>query len=161
VRGLIGRCGDLPTRAKLSAMNTALIRTRTSTQLPTRDALRGVRRLVGCYLAVSVAAVVAMVLLRQDAAAVNDAVWTRGILVVVSALLTNLFAARAAGGSRRAFLRLRIVSVVMVVAIAVIIALPGMFPLWLKVEQGVCGLLLLGVALLVNGGRLRSVFAAG
>lgn len=55
---------------------------------------------------------------------------------------------------------MRIVSGVMVGAIAVIIALPGSFPLWLKLEQGVCGLLLLGVVALVNGRRLRSLFAA-
>jgi hypothetical protein len=47
----------------------------------------------------------------------------------------------------------------MLVAIAVIIALPGTFPLWMKIEQGVCGLLLLGVVLVVNGKHLRSAFA--
>jgi hypothetical protein len=30
----------------------------------------------------------------------------------------------------------------------------------MKIEQGVCGLLLLGVVLIVNGGRLRSLFGA-
>jgi hypothetical protein len=48
----------------------------------------------------------------------------------------------------------------MVAAIAVIIALPGTFPLWMKIEQGVCGLILLGVVVIVNGRRLRSLFAA-
>jgi hypothetical protein len=48
---------------------------------------------------------------------------------------------------RRAYLRLRIVSTVMLVAIAVILAIPGDFPLWLKVEQAICGLLLLGVVI--------------
>ena len=48
----------------------------------------------------------------------------------------------------------------MVAAIAVIITLPGTFPLWMKIEQGVCGLILLGVVLIVNGRRLRSLFAA-
>ena len=41
----------------------------------------------------------------------------------------------------------------------VIIALPGTFPLWMKVEQGVCGFLLLGVIGIVNGRHLRSLFA--
>jgi hypothetical protein len=36
--------------------------------------------------------------------------------------------------------RLRIVSAVVLVAIVVIIAPPGGFPLWLKIEQGGCGL---------------------
>lgn len=123
----------------------------------TRSSFRVVRQLVVAYLAVSVLTLVAIVLLR-DTSAVNDAVWVRGVIVVASALLTASFTARAARGSSRAFLRLRIVTAVMVVAISVIIALPGMFPLWMKIEQGVCGLLLLAVVLVVNGGHLRSQF---
>jgi hypothetical protein len=49
----------------------------------------------------------------------------------------------------------------MTVAIAVIVALPGLIPLWMKVEQSVCGLLLLGVVVTVNGRHVRSLFAAG
>ena len=129
----------------------------TSTTAP---ALRSTKLLVGAYLGISLLTLVAIVLLRNHPAVVDDAVWVRGIIVVASALLTFAFATRAARGSRRAYLRLRIVSAVMVVAIAVIIALPGMFPMWMKVEQGICGLLLLGVVALVNGRHLRSVFAA-
>lgn len=103
---------------------------------------------------------VVIVVLRNHAAVVNSAVWTHGIIVAVSALLLFTFTARAAGGSRRAYLRLRIASAVMVVAIAVIIALPGTFPLWTKIEQGVCGLLLIGVVAIVNGRHPRSLFAA-
>jgi hypothetical protein len=73
-------------------------------------------------------------------------------------VLSWVFAARLARGSRRAHLRLRLVSAIMLVAIVVIIAIPGGFPVWLKVEQGVCGLLLLGVVLIVNGRRMRSLF---
>jgi hypothetical protein len=119
-----------------------------------------VKALVGTYLGVSAATIVAVVLLRNDAAMVNAAVWIRSTIVLASALLTLSFVIRAARGSRRAFLRLRIVSAVMVIAIATIIALPGTFPTWLKIEQGVCGLLLLGVVALVNGKALRSAFAA-
>lgn len=125
----------------------------------TQAALRGVRALVGAYLTISVLALAAIVLMRHDATAVNSAVWIRATAVVASALLTTLFAARAAGGSRRAYRRLRIISTVMVVVIALIIGLPGPFPLWLKIEQGMCGLLLLGVAVQVNGPRLRALFA--
>jgi hypothetical protein len=121
-------------------------------------ALRSVQLLVIAYLALSVLTLAAIIALRNDAAAVNDAVWTRGTIVVASALLTFAFARRAARGSKKGFLRLRIVSAVMLVAIVVIIALPGTFPLWMKFEQGVCGLLLLGVALILNGKHLRSVF---
>lgn len=43
----------------------------------------------------------------------------------------------------------------------VIVAVPGDFPLWFKLEQGVCGLLLLGVVLVVNGKHLRTAFSGG
>jgi hypothetical protein len=125
----------------------------------TRGALAGARILVGAYLAISALTLVTAFVLRGDPAIVNTAVWIRGTIVVASAILTLSFLIRAARGSRRAYLRLRIVSAVMLVAIAVIIAVPDPFPLWMKIEQGVCGLLLLGVVLLVNGKQLRSSFA--
>ena len=129
------------------------------THVHTANAFRTIRRLVLAYLAVSVAALVAIVLMRDDAAEVNSAVWTRGVVVVITAGLMVLFAARATQGSRDAYRRLRIISIVTVVAIAAIIASPGPFPAWLKVEQGVCGLIMAGVAVLTNGSRLRALFA--
>ena len=121
-------------------------------------ALRGVRTLVLTYLGISVLTLVAIILLRNHTAVVNSAVWVRGTIVVASALLTLSFTVRAARGSHRAYLRLRIVTAVMVVAIATIISLPGTFPVWMKIEQGVCGLILLWVVVIVNGRHLRSLF---
>ncbi|WAL63878.1 hypothetical protein ORV05_23145 [Amycolatopsis cynarae] len=122
-------------------------------------AFRAVKLLIGTYTAVSVLTLVAIVALRGHASVVNDAVWIRGTLVLVSSLLTMAFALRAARGSRAAYLRLRIVSAVMVLAIAVIVAVPGPFPVWMKIEQGGCGLVLAGVVAIVYGKRLRAVFA--
>jgi O-antigen/teichoic acid export membrane protein len=124
-------------------------------EVRTGSGMRTVRRLVGCYLALSVATLVAIVLLRNHSSLVTPAVWVRCSIVTVTAVLMTSFAARAARGSARSFLRLRLASGIMLVAIAVILALPGDFPLWIKVEQGICGLLLLGVVVLVNGSRLR------
>lgn len=124
----------------------------------TGSGVRAMRLLVGGYLAVSVLTLAAIVLMRNTSA-VNAAVWIRGTIVVASALLTTAFVAGTARGSRRAYLRLRIVSAVMVLAIAAIIAIPGPFPLWMKIEQGFCGLLLVGVVAIANGRRMRSRFA--
>jgi hypothetical protein len=124
-----------------------------------RSALNLVRLLVGCYLGVSLLTLVAIILMREEAHRVNDAVWIRGTIVVVSALVLRAFAARAARGSGRAFRRLRIAAAAMVVAIAAIVALPDPFPLWMKIEQGVCGVFLLGVVILANGRKARSSFA--
>ncbi|MFI5660392.1 hypothetical protein [Streptomyces sp. NPDC051684] len=124
----------------------------------TRQALRPVKRLVASYLALSAATLVAVVLLRHHPAVVDDAVWVRTVIVVASALLTYRFAAGAARGSIGAYRRLRIVTAVMTVAIVVIVVLPGVFPVWLRVEQSVCGLLLLAVVVALNGRAIRSLF---
>jgi len=119
-----------------------------------------VKALLVGYLAVSVLTLAAIVLLRNDVSVVNPAVWIRGTIVAASSVLTLAFAAGAARGSRGAYRRLRVITAVMPVAIVVIIALPGTFPLWMKVEQAVCGVLLLGVVAIVNGRQLRTRFAS-
>jgi hypothetical protein len=123
-----------------------------------RTAFRRVKMLLGGYLGISLISVVAIILMQDDADAVNSTVWVRGWIVFASSLLTTIFAAWAARGSGRAYLQLRIASAAMTVAIAVIVALPGLIPLWMKVEQSVCGLLLLGVVVIINGRHLRSQF---
>ncbi|MBD0689824.1 hypothetical protein [Streptomyces sp. CBMA123] len=135
----------------------------TSTDLhhpDTRRAFRTVRRCVFAYLGLSALTMVAAFALRSHTDLVTPAVWIRGTLVLAGAAVTMLLTVRAAGGSHGAFRRLRIVSGVMLVAIAAIIAVPGVFPVWMKIEQGVCGLALLGVAVVTNGRQLRTLFAA-
>ncbi len=126
----------------------------------TRKAFRVIRALVGGYLVLGVVTLGVIVALRNDAAQVNSAVWTRATIVVVTAVLLIMFIGRAARGSRGAYRRLRIVSIITPVAIAVIIAVPGTFPLWMKIEQGICGLVMIAVAVIANGSHLRGVFAA-
>jgi hypothetical protein len=123
-----------------------------------QQAFRSVKALIGCYLGISILTLVTVVLLRNNTAIVPVSVWVRGIIVVVHAGVTLLFAIRAARGSRVGYILLRLSSAIMVVAVAVILAIPGDFPLWFKIEQGICGLLLLGVAAVVNGKQLRSTF---
>ncbi|MGW2483946.1 hypothetical protein ACWCWQ_29415 [Streptomyces sp. NPDC001571] len=121
---------------------------------------RGAKALVGAYFGISVLTLAVIVLLRDDSAEVNSAVWVRATVVAVSALVTLLCAVRAARGSRAAYRRLRIISAVTVVAIAAVVALPGTFPAWLKAEQAVCGVFLLAVVALINGKHMRALFAA-
>jgi hypothetical protein len=123
-------------------------------------AFRSVRLLLFGYLGISVLALVAIVLLRNDAADVTPAVWTRAVIVVVTALVLVVLTARAATGSRGAYRRLRLISIITPAAIAIIIAVPGAFPLWMKIEQGVCGLVMIGVAVIANSAHLRGVFSA-
>ncbi|HEY2277727.1 MAG TPA: hypothetical protein VGI00_05190 [Streptosporangiaceae bacterium] len=125
-----------------------------------REPFRVIKGLLLGYLAIGVAALVAVILLRNHPAEVNGPAWVRSIIVVATALILLSAATLASRGSRGAFLRLRIISIVTTVAIVVIVALPGTFPVWLKIEQSVCGVLMLGVALLANGRAARSRLAA-
>jgi hypothetical protein len=121
---------------------------------------RTAKMLVGAYVVLSVLTLAAIVVLRNHPDLVTDAVWVRATIVVLSSLLTFSFTRQAAKGSRRGYLRLRLVSAIMFVAIVVIVALPGAFPVWLRLEQAVCGLLLLGVVIEVNSSSVRAAFAA-
>jgi hypothetical protein len=125
----------------------------------TRSHFREIRRLLAAYLVLSVVTLAAIVMMRHDPDRVTSAVWTRGIIVAVGAAITSSIAARAATGSPRAYLRLRLITAITAAAIVVIVALPGDFPIWLKVEQGVCGVLLIRAAAVLNHTHLRSVFA--
>ncbi|MEU5214388.1 hypothetical protein [Streptomyces sp. NPDC020742] len=120
---------------------------------------RHTRMLVGCYAGLSVLTLIALVSLRDHPDLATDSAWVRVPLVVVTSLMMMSFAARASHGRRRSFLRLRLASGIMVLAIAVIVALPGAFPVWLRIEQAVCGILLLGVVARVNGRAMRAAFA--
>jgi hypothetical protein len=122
-------------------------------------ALRTTTILVAAYAALSVVTLVAVILLRNNPDIVNVAVWIRGCFATASSATLLAFAIKASRGSRGAYRRVRIISAVIVVAIAAIILLPGTFPLWMKVEQGVCELLLIGVVVIVNRRSVRAQFA--
>lgn len=115
--------------------------------------------LLGGFLAISVLTLVAIALLRNHPALVTGAVWTRGIIVTADGLLMLACAVYAARGSRQSYLRLRLLSAITVVAIVVIDALPGTFPLWMKIQQAVCGIVMLGVVVAVNARSVRSAFS--
>ncbi|MFI5892107.1 hypothetical protein ACIA5D_18570 [Actinoplanes sp. NPDC051513] len=112
--------------------------------------MRNVVWLIGGYAAVSVLTLVTVILFRHDAAMVTPGVWVRGSIVAAASLLTLFFAVRAERGDRRMLLRLRIVTAIMLVAIVVIVALPGAFPVWFRLEQAICGLLVLPVVVRIN-----------
>lgn len=124
----------------------------------TAEAFRTVKRLVGAYAALSAATLVAAYLMRQHADLVTPTVWIRGGIVALTSLLMLALAVGSARGRRGAYRRLRIASGVMVAVIAVMASLPGVLPVWMRFEQGVCGVLLLGVLVIANSSRTRALF---
>jgi hypothetical protein len=122
----------------------------TSETVPAGKApLRAARLLIGGYVALSILTVAAVITLSRLAPhQVNPQAWLRSIIVSATSLLTFRFAVLAAQGRPRALLRLRIVVSILVVAvIAVLFFVP--LPLWMVIEQCVCGLLLAGTAVVI------------
>jgi hypothetical protein len=120
--------------------------------------MRTMKWLVGGYATVSALTLGTMIVLRHDTTMVTTAVWIRGSIVAAASLLTLFFAIRAARGEPKMLRRLRFVTTAMLVAVVVIVALPGTFPLWFKLEQVICGLLLLPVV--VHLTRRRAAVSA-
>ena len=80
----------------------------------------------------------------------NPQAWVRSVIVAATSILTFWFATRAAHGKPRALLQLRIVVPILLIAIiAVLLFLP--LPLWMVIEQAVCGLLLLATTIIIFG----------
>jgi hypothetical protein len=140
-----------------STSDTSLSATGTSLEPAPQTRLDRARLLVGGYAALSLMTL-AVIAFVHDPSVVDSAVSVRGSIVAATSLLMFAFASRAARGSRGGWMRLRIVAAVMLVAIVVIVALPGPFPVWMKVQQSVCGLLLLRVLTLANARAVRSAF---
>lgn len=120
-----------------------------------RSTLTSAYYLIIGYVAISLASV-GVAAGRSGQANSNALVHT--VIVAISAVVLFLVTRRARGGSSAAFLRLRIISAVLVVAIVVIDVMPGSFPLWVKAEQTACGLLLLAVVAVVNRRTVRAGF---
>ncbi|CCH17002.1 hypothetical protein [Micromonospora lupini] len=123
------------------------------------DHLNTVVKLLAAFLVISLSTVVAVVLLRHNPALVTTAVWIRTPLVAASAAVLLLLARRAAAGHRGSFRRLRIIAIVVLAAIVGVVAWPGAFPVWLRIEQAVCGVFVASVVVRTNLRVVRSAMA--
>ncbi|WP_052460756.1 hypothetical protein [Microbacterium gorillae] len=103
---------------------------------------RLVRTLAWTYVGLSIATVLALIVLSLLAPAdVTIPAWVRGVIVALTSLLTLRFAIAAARHGGRALLRLRIIAPILLIAVvAVLFFLP--LPLWMVIEQALCGVVL-------------------
>lgn len=105
-------------------------------------------RLTQIFAVLSAGLVAATAVLSMVApSAVNPVVWIRAAGVLVLSLLCVRWAARLRDGSRSAYRRLLWVSVAGSLGIAALALLPGTpYPVWVRVEQAVQGVVLLALA---------------
>ena len=124
-----------------------------------REKLRIARTLLGGYAVVSVLTLLAIVVFSGNPDIVTSAVWIRGSILAVASLITFALGVSMANGSRSSYRRVQIIALAQVVAVVVIETVPGDFPAWFKIENGVCGTLLL-IAFLVTLARpVRAAFS--
>jgi hypothetical protein len=133
---------------------------RSVTDPDAREKLRIVKVLLGGYAAVSVLTLLAIVVFSGNPDVVTDAVWVRGSILAVGSLITFALGVSMANGSRSNYRRVRIIALAQVIAVIVIESIPGSFPVWFKIENGVCGALLIIVVLLTFARSVRAAFAA-
>jgi hypothetical protein len=157
----IARQMTTPQKEKMT-MGTKVATETKSNASPTaiRQAFHTTRRLIVAFIALSAATLVAAFFLsRSDPTLVSSTVWTRATIVLLDSLVALSYAKKASRGLAKAYRNLRLLSAGSVVGVVVLVVWPGLLPGWMKLEQAVCGLLLLGVVVLINSGKVRALFA--
>ncbi|KWT62260.1 hypothetical protein ADL21_09055 [Streptomyces albus subsp. albus] len=132
-----------------------------ASQAPARRALRTAKIFIGVYGALSTAVLLTVVVLAATGHEVTSFMWGRSAGVLASAAVTYWLTVLAARGARWAYLRVRILSVVMPVAIVAIDLIPGALPVWFIAMQAVCALAIGATAFTANGSVLRAAFPKG
>ncbi|MGH4035060.1 hypothetical protein ACQB60_39775 [Actinomycetota bacterium Odt1-20B] len=84
--------------------------------------------------------------------------WIRSVLLLAVSWPLHRMAVGASEGSRRAYERLRTLTVVLPVAIVAVDLIPGVCPAWFAVMQGLSALALVYGACLTRGSGARAAF---
>jgi hypothetical protein len=113
------------------------------------------------YVALSAAALLAVIAVSVSGHMVNTFMWVRAVLLPLVAVLIYRMTGSASQGSRRAFERVRALAVIMPIVIIGVDLIPGVCPPWYAVIQVVCMLPVIRVAFMTRGSALRAAFPKG
>ncbi|GAA4569265.1 hypothetical protein [Planotetraspora kaengkrachanensis] len=139
-------------------METTVHATTAATHSRTERGFGTVKTLVAVYGALSFAVLIVDVVLSVAGRELTSFMWGRTGGMLASAVVTYWLTGLAARGSRSAFLRVRIISVVAPIAIIAIDLIPGALPPWFVAMQIAGALVLAPTAFIVNGSSLRGAF---
>ena len=120
----------------------------------TARAFRWIRWILIAETAVGATAVA----IASDGIAIAPAVWFRSFVVLAMTITLYYFAWRASAGYWWAYSRLRLFSQIFPIVTLVVAAIPGLYPLWMVIEQIVFSLLLIGVADILRSDHMRDAF---
>ncbi|MFJ3202604.1 hypothetical protein [Streptomyces sp. NPDC086989] len=121
-----------------------------------RVAFAAIRVSVKVYGTLTAAALLAVIAVAATGHMVNPFMWVRAILLPLTAVLLHRLTVSASRGSRRAFERLRGISVVLPIAIVGVDLIPGVCPWWYAAVQALCVLPVIRIAFTIRGTAVRA-----
>jgi hypothetical protein len=124
----------------------------------TRRGFAGILWILAAEIVVGVVAVIIAIVLTAHGQQLQWAVWFRSVAVLAITATLLYFAWRAALGYYWAYSRLRLFSRIFPIVTLVIATIPGLYPLWMTIEQIVFSLLLIGVGDILTGDAMREAF---
>ncbi|MFF3736315.1 hypothetical protein [Streptomyces sp. NPDC002566] len=127
----------------------------------TQGAFDTAKSSIKVYGALSATALFAVIAVSVSGDTANTFMWIRAVLLPVVAVLVYRMTGSASRGSRRAFERVRALTVVMPIAIIGVDLIPGVCPPWYAVMQVVCMLPVIRVAFVTRGPALCAAFPRG
>lgn len=121
-----------------------------------RRAFGTVKKFVVAYGVLSVLVLIVVVILAATGREVTSFMWGRAGGVFASAVLTYWLTVLASRGKRWAYVRVRVIAVLVPIAIIAIDSIPGALPPWFVALQIAGALALVPVAFIVNRPELRA-----
>jgi hypothetical protein len=115
-----------------------------------RGRLRVVTGLVAVYVVIAIGTVVALgALSAVEPRVATTAAWVHAVIVLVFAVVLPLRLRAVGRGSRRALIAVGIIAAVLLVVNVVEALIPGLFPLWMRVEMVAIAVVMASVILFV------------
>ena len=124
----------------------------------TRRSFRGIRWILAAEVVVGLAAVVIAIVLTVNGVQVAWAVWFRSVVVLGITVTLYYFATRGAEGYYWGYSRLRLFSRIFPIVTLVIATIPGLYPLWMTIEQIIFSLLMIGIGDILTTDHMRAAF---
>jgi hypothetical protein len=118
----------------------------------------GIRWILASEILVGLFSIVTAIVLTVSGQSVDWAVWFRSVAVLGITITLFYFTWRAARGFYWAYSRLRLFSKIFPIVTLVIATIPGLYPLWMTVEQVIFSFLLIGVGDLLTTDHMRDAF---
>ncbi|UQI45978.1 hypothetical protein M1P56_17815 [Streptomyces sp. HU2014] len=126
-----------------------------------QEALGAARNSIRLYGGLGALALLAVVAVAGSGHTVNTFMGVRAVLLPVAAVLLHRLATAASRGSRRAYERVRALTLILPVAIVGVDLIPGICPPWYAVTQAVCMVPVVRAAVLLRGRAPRAAFTKG